>query len=75
MAAKQEKIEIEAMDRMITEAKAMGTVSSGFWGEPFMHPEILKIFANHPDCYFQVFTNGHFITDEAAAMNFVAVAM
>lgn len=67
VAAKQEKIEIEAMDRMITEAKAMGNCFFGILGgEPFMHPEILKIFANHPDCYFQVFTNGHFITDEVA---------
>jgi ribose 5-phosphate isomerase A len=28
---------------------------------------VLQIFRNHPDCYFQVFTNGHFITDEVAA--------
>src|SRR5690606_2176415 len=33
---------------------------------PFMHPQLLDIFANHPDCYFQVFTNGQFITDEKA---------
>lgn len=31
-----------------------------------MHSELLEIFADHPDCYFQVFTNGHFITDEVA---------
>ncbi|MFM7833404.1 MAG: radical SAM protein, partial [Planctomycetaceae bacterium] len=36
-------------------------------GEPFMHPEILEIIESHPDCYFQVFTNGHFITEEVAA--------
>ena len=36
-------------------------------GEPFMHADILEIFRRHPDCYFQVFTNGHFITDEVAA--------
>ena len=32
-----------------------------------MHADILEIFRRHPDCYFQVFTNGHFITDEVAA--------
>ena len=31
-----------------------------------MHPELLTILSNHPDAYFQVFTNGHFITDEVA---------
>ena len=36
-------------------------------GEPFMHPQLLEILAGHPDCYFQVFTNGHFITPEVAA--------
>jgi MoaA/NifB/PqqE/SkfB family radical SAM enzyme len=67
VAAKQEKIEVDAMDRLITEAKAMGNAFFGILGgEPFMHPEILEIFRRHPDCYFQVFTNGHFITDEVA---------
>ena len=31
-----------------------------------MHPELLDLFAAHPDCYFQVFTNGQLITDEIA---------
>jgi MoaA/NifB/PqqE/SkfB family radical SAM enzyme len=31
-----------------------------------MHAELLDILAAHPDCYFQVFTNGHFITDDVA---------
>jgi hypothetical protein len=31
-----------------------------------MHPQLLDILAAHPDCYFQVFTNGHFITEEKA---------
>jgi MoaA/NifB/PqqE/SkfB family radical SAM enzyme len=36
-------------------------------GEPFMHKDLMEIFRAHPDAYFQVFTNGHFITDEVAA--------
>ncbi|MCA8999199.1 MAG: radical SAM protein, partial [Planctomycetaceae bacterium] len=67
VSAKQQVIDIPAMDNLINEAKAMGNVFFGIvGGEPFMHPEILKIFQNHPDCYFQVFTNGHFITDDVA---------
>ena len=64
---KQQKIEVDAMNQLIHEAKAMGNSFFGILGgEPFMHAEILDIFSNHPDCYFQAFTNGHFITDEVA---------
>src|SRR6185295_14632632 len=35
-------------------------------GEPFMHPQLLDLFAAHPDCYFQIFTNGQFITEKIA---------
>ena len=67
VAAKQAKIEVPAMDRLIREAKAMGNSFFGILGgEPFMHPEVLQIFKNHPDCYFQVFTNGQLIDDATA---------
>lgn len=67
VAAKQERIPVEAMDRLITEAKAAGNSFFGILGgEPFMHKELLEIMGRHPDCYFQVFTNGQFITDEVA---------
>lgn len=68
VAAKQHKIELEAANRTIEQAKAMGNRFFGILGgEPFMHKDLLQIFAAHPDAYFQVFTNGHFITDEVAA--------
>src|SRR5437763_3529607 len=55
------------MNRLIGEAKAMGNSFFGILGgEPFMHPEILDILGGHRDCYFQVFTNGHVITDDVA---------
>lgn len=67
VAAKQEKIEVAAMNRMIDEAKEMGNSFFGILGgEPFMHPEMMEILAAHPDAYFQVFTNGHFITADIA---------
>lgn len=67
VSAKQARIEPAAMNRLIAEAKAMGNSFFGILGgEPFMHPEILEILGNHRDCYFQVFTNGHFITDDVA---------
>lgn len=67
VAAKQSRIEPEAMDRMLNEAKAMGNSFFGILGgEPFLHKELLEILGKHRDCYFQVFTNGQFITDEVA---------
>ncbi len=67
VAGKQTKIDKPATDRMINEAKAMGNAFFGILGgEPFMHKELLDILEGHPDVYFQVFTNGHFITDEVA---------
>ncbi|MEQ8790721.1 MAG: radical SAM protein [Pirellulaceae bacterium] len=67
VAAKQERIPVDAMNRMLNEAKAMGNSFFGILGgEPFMHGELLEVLAAHPDAYFQVFTNGHFITADVA---------
>jgi MoaA/NifB/PqqE/SkfB family radical SAM enzyme len=67
VAAKQQTISPEAMAKLVREARAMGNVFFGIvGGEPFMHPQLLEMLAAHPDCYFQVFTNGQFITDARA---------
>ncbi len=68
VAAKQHRIEVDAANKTIAQAKAMGNSFFGILGgEPFMHKDLLKIFEANRDVYFQVFTNGHFITDEVAA--------
>ena len=68
VGAKQHRIELEAANQTIAQAKAMGNSFFGILGgEPFMHKDLLKIFEANRDVYFQVFTNGHFITDEVAA--------
>ena len=67
VAASQQALEVDAVDRVIREAQALGNNFFGILGgEPFMHPELMTILARHPDAYFQVFTNGHFITDQVA---------
>src|SRR6266481_2730049 len=67
VAHKQEIIQPEAFHKLIREAKAVGNVFFGIvGGEPFMHPHLLDMLAEHPDCYFQIFTNGQFITEERA---------
>jgi MoaA/NifB/PqqE/SkfB family radical SAM enzyme len=67
VSAKQQTISPEAFSKLVREAREMGNVFFGIvGGEPFMHPHLLDMLAQHPDCYFQVFTNGQFITDERA---------
>src|SRR5688572_30105953 len=65
--AARESIDLAAMNRLIDDAKAHGNAFFGILGgEPFMHPELLDLLEAHPDCYFQVFTNGQFITEKIA---------
>jgi MoaA/NifB/PqqE/SkfB family radical SAM enzyme len=65
--APSKRIALRDLNRIIDDAKQHGNSYFGILGgEPFMHPELLDLFAAHPDCYFQVFTNGQLITDEVA---------
>ncbi len=65
--AERSTLDLEAMNRLINDAKAHGNAFFGLLGgEPFMHPELMDILAAHPDCYFQIFTNGQFITEKVA---------
>ncbi len=67
VSAKMEAMEPEAFHKLVREARAMGNVFFGIvGGEPFMHPRLFELLEPHPDCYFQVFTNGQFITDAKA---------
>ncbi|MBP3956495.1 radical SAM protein [Gemmata sp. G18] len=67
VSMKQETIKPAAFHQLVREAKQMGNVFFGIvGGEPFMHPNLLEMLAEHPDCYFQIFTNGHFITPKRA---------
>ena len=67
VSAKMQAMDPAAFSKMVREAKQMGNVFFGIvGGEPFMHPQFFDLLEPHGDCYFQVFTNGHFITDEKA---------
>ena len=64
----QSMISFEDMNRLIGNAKQHGNSFFGILGgEPFLHPDLIAILNAHPDCYFQIFTNGHAITDKMAA--------
>ena len=63
----KDAIDLDTLNRTITDAKRHGNAFFGILGgEPFMHPQLLDLLAEHPDCYFQVFTNGQFITEKVA---------
>jgi len=65
--AERTQIDLATLNRTINDAKANGNVFFGILGgEPFMHPELIDLLRAHPDCYFQIFTNGQFITDKIA---------
>ena len=63
----KDAIDLDTLNRTVTDAKRHGNAFFGILGgEPFMHPELLDLLAAHPDCYFQLFTNGQFITGKIA---------
>jgi MoaA/NifB/PqqE/SkfB family radical SAM enzyme len=67
VAAASQRLSLDELNRIVDDAKAHGNAYFGILGgEPFMHPQLLELFAAHPDCYFQVFTNGQLITDDVA---------
>ncbi len=65
--AERSAIDVDTLNRTITDAKKHGNAFFGLLGgEPFMHPQLFDVLAAHPDCYFQIFTNGQFITEKVA---------
>jgi len=52
---------------VIEQAKKHGSYYFGLMGgEPFLYDGLYEILSKNPDCYFQVFTNGSFLTKDAA---------
>ena len=65
--APRNMIPLDELNRLVNDAREHGNSFFGvLGGEPFMHPELFDFLAQHPDCYFQIFTNGQFITGKAA---------
>ncbi|MCF6313089.1 MAG: radical SAM protein [Verrucomicrobiales bacterium] len=63
----QVKIDFDRLNQVVNDAREHGNSFFGILGgEPFMHTELLDFLAQHPDCFFQVFTNGQLITDKVA---------
>jgi MoaA/NifB/PqqE/SkfB family radical SAM enzyme len=65
--APSKRLSLADLNRIVYDAKKHGNSYFGILGgEPFLHPELLDLFATHGDCYFQVFTNGQLITSQLA---------
>lgn len=63
----QVKLELDELNRIVTDAKEHGNAFFGILGgEPFLHTELFDFLEAHPDCFFQVFTNGQMITEKNA---------
>lgn len=57
----------EMLDGVIRRSKARDRHFFGILGgEPLLHRGLFDVLAAHPDCYFQLFTNGTMITPETA---------
>jgi len=55
----KEYMQPEKIHAVIEAGKRQGSYFSGILGgEPLMHKQLIEIFNSHPDCYFQLFTNG-----------------
>jgi MoaA/NifB/PqqE/SkfB family radical SAM enzyme len=73
-------LSFETMDRLIGEAKAVGTSWVQFvGGEPFLVKDLWRVFEAHPDVSFNVFTNATMLgdaeIDRLAAMGHVAISV
>lgn len=64
---KNARMSPETLNRIINETKAKGSYFFGILGgEPLMYKPLFEVLRKHPDCYFQLFTNGTLLTKEVA---------
>jgi MoaA/NifB/PqqE/SkfB family radical SAM enzyme len=62
-----EELTFEQVDKVIIECKKRGSYFFGLLGgEPLLYPHLFEIIGKHPECYFQIFTNGTMLTREIA---------
>ncbi len=65
---KSTTLDLATLNKIITDSKKHGSYFFGILGgEPLMYNELMNLFRAHPDCYFQLFTNGTLLSDKVAA--------
>lgn len=64
---KNSRMEPEVLNSIISQSKEKGSYFFGILGgEPLMYKPLLEELGRHPDCYFQLFTNGTLLTEGVA---------
>lgn len=59
---------LNQLDGVIANCKQKGSFFFGILGgEPLMYKGLFDVLEKHPDCYFQLFTNGMLLNEEVAA--------
>ena len=65
---KSTALDLASINKIITDSKKYGSYFFGILGgEPLMYSELMEVFKENPDCYFQLFTNGTLLTEKVAA--------
>ena len=65
--SKKNRMDVELLNRVITETKQQGSYFFGILGgEPLLYKPLFDVFSSNSDCYFQLFTNGTLITPTVA---------
>jgi MoaA/NifB/PqqE/SkfB family radical SAM enzyme len=63
-----QELDLDTCRNIINVCKEHGSCFFGILGgEPLLHKGLFELMAEHPDCYFLLFTNGTLIADEVAA--------
>ena len=58
---------LSLVQKVIDQCRKRGSYYFGLMGgEPLLYAGLFDLFTKYPDCYFQLFTNGAFLTEEAA---------
>jgi len=61
------ELEYEVVDRILRECEDLGIYFvTVLGGEPLMYPHLFRMIEEHPDIFFQVYTNGTLVTKETA---------
>jgi MoaA/NifB/PqqE/SkfB family radical SAM enzyme len=64
---KNSRMNPDMLDQIISETKNNGSYFFGILGgEPLMYKPLFDVLKKHPDCYFQLFTNGTLLTRDIA---------
>lgn len=61
------ELEYEVVDRILRECEDLGIYFvTILGGEPLMYPHLFRMIEEHPDIFFQVYTNGTLVNKEVA---------